>query len=197
MGAPVAPRKDPVPAPTPDDLHVLADALWRSLDPDDPRAIRYSAAASAILAGAPVGPKRAVKWITTLHRYESHWRVAGRTPRENTRARTTLTDEERRLGEWARYQRRFEDQLNAYQRARLDVSPAFEWDPLERVWRTRFIACVQFVEATGTLPRLRADDGAEFVLARWLGRQLHRLQTGALEQQRATDLHRLLRLRHH
>lgn len=109
--------------------------------------------------------------------------------------KATLTDEERNLGEWARYQRRFEDRLNAYQRARLDVSPAFDWDPLEHIWNERFAACVAFFEKTGTLPRLNAADTAEFTLARWLGRQLHRLKTGRLEQKRADALHRLLRLR--
>ncbi len=91
--------------------------------------------------------------------------MLGRAPRENTRARTTLGDEERRLGEWARYQRRFEDQLNAYQRARLDVSPAFDWDPLESVWRTNLAACVTFVKDMGDLPRLNGEDAREFALA--------------------------------
>lgn len=102
-------------------------------------------------------------------------------------------DEERHLGEWARYQRRFEGGLNAYQRARLDVSPAFEWDPLDRAWNERFEECERFVAAHRTLPRLHAADRAEFVLARWLGRQLLRLRNGRLERARTQKLLRLIR----
>lgn len=193
MGAPPAPWKDPVPTPTPADLHARADAIWRLAYPNDVGADIYSAAAAALLEGLSARSQRAAKWVQTLHRYEDHWRERGHAPRENTRARHTLSPEERRLGEWGRYQRRFEDQLNAYQRARLDVSPAFEWDPLERLWRERFDACSRFVDQTHALPRLSADDREEFVLARWLGRQLHRLQDGALEVSRAEDLNRLLR----
>ncbi|WP_448711954.1 hypothetical protein [Microbacterium profundi] len=109
----------------------------------------------------------------------------------------SLSAEERNLGEWARYQRRFEDQLNAYQRARLDVSPAFEWDPLEALWRARFIECLSFVQANRRLPRLHADERVEFVLARWLGRQMQRLQTGRLDQKRTDELQGLLRFSRH
>jgi hypothetical protein len=181
--------------PTPEDLHVRADALWRRAGAEDSAAERYARAAWLILHGRPVSHRRAANWVSTLHRYEDHWREAGRAPRENTRAKSTLPDDERNLGEWARYQRRFEDRLNAYQRARLDVSPAFDWDPLEHIWHQRFDACVVFLEQTGALPRLNAEDTAEFALARWLGRQLHRLQTGRLDKKRTDALHRLLRLR--
>lgn len=193
MGALPAPRKDPVPTPTPADLHARADAIWRPVCPGDAGANIYSATAAAMLAGTAVRSPRAAKWVHSLDRYEDHWRERGHAPRENTRARHTLPPEERRLGEWGRYQRRFEDQLNAYQRARLDVSPAFEWDPLGRQWRERFAACVRFVDRRGTLPRLSASDREEFALARWLGRQLFRLQAGSLDEARVHELHRLLR----
>ncbi|WP_409264088.1 helicase associated domain-containing protein [Microbacterium aquimaris] len=182
-----------MPTPTtPEALHSLADALWRTTAPDDIDAVHYARTAALVVAGNPRVPRRAARWLVALHRYEAHWSRVGRAPRENTRARDTLGDDERRLGEWARYQRRFEERLNAYQRARLDVSPAFEWDPLERAWRTQYAACVRFVVETGNLPRLHATDPAEFRLARWLGRQLRRLQTGKLERTRAKDLNRLL-----
>lgn len=187
------PRKDPVATPTADDLHASADALRQSTDPNDCGAKAYAAAASAMLNGQPVTFRRAANWLSALQRYEDHWRRHGHAPRENTRARHTLTAEERRLGEWGRYQRRFEEQLNAYQRARLDVSPAFEWDPLGRLWRKSFAACVRFLNERGTLPRLNSSDLIEFRLARWLGRQLRRLQSGALDQTHAQDLNRLLR----
>ncbi|MFD7871517.1 hypothetical protein ACFV3I_13595 [Microbacterium sp. NPDC059771] len=183
-----------MPSPTPEDLHAQADALWRSTNPADPSADSFAQAVELVLTGRTGAPRRVANWVQALHRYEGHWGENERSPRENTRARDTLPADERRLGEWARYQRRFADQLNGYQHARLDVSPAFEWDPLETLWQTRFMACATFVRINRRLPRLHADDRAEFLLARWLGRQLHRLQTGRLEQTRADDLHRLLRI---
>lgn len=183
-----------MPSPTPAELHAQADALWRSIRPDDPAAVHYAEAALMLLSGRPGSQRRASKWISALHRYEEHWHEVGHAPREKTRVMASLPAVERNLGEWARYQRRFEDQLNAYQWARLEVSPAFEWDPLEILWRVRFIECVTFVQANRRLPRLHAGDRGEFVLARWLGRQMHRLQTGRLDQKRSEELHGLLRL---
>lgn len=113
-----------MPASTSADLHAHADALWRSTHPGDLAAARYADAAALLLSARPGAHRRATKWLSALHRYEDHWRDVGHTPREKTRAMASLSAEERNLGEWARYQRRFEDQLNAYQRARLDVSPA-------------------------------------------------------------------------
>lgn len=120
-----------MPLPRPEDLHAQSDALWRSTNLADPAADRFAQAVELVLAGQAAAPRRVANWMQALHRYERHWGENGRSPRENTRARDTLPADERRLGEWARYQRRFEDQLNGYQHARLDVSPAFEWDPLE------------------------------------------------------------------
>lgn len=186
-----------MPSLTPAELHTRADALWRSTHPDDPVAERYAEATALLFNGRSGAQRRATNWVSTLHRYEDYWRVVGHTPREKTRAMASLPAEERNLGEWARYQRRFEDQLNAYQRARLDLSPAFEWDPLETLWRARFIECMTFVQANRRLPRLHADDRVEFALARWLGRQLLRLQDGRLDQKRTEKLHDLLRLSRH
>jgi len=173
-------------------LHALADTIWRATDPDNTAAARYADAAAAHLAGAPGRHVRATNWITTLHRYEQFWDAHGRTPRENTRARHTLTDDERHLGEWARYQRRYEERLNLYQRARLEVSPAFEWDLRAANWHRNLTSCHLHLLRTGTLPRLNGDDPIEFALARWLGRQLRRLQQGQLDSAHAVQLNRLL-----
>lgn len=108
--------------PSLEELHAQADALWRSIQPDDPAAEMYTEAVTSLHAGESVTQRRATKWITTLHRNEDHWWATGHTPRENTRARSTLADEDRTLGEWARCQRRFEDQPNSYQRARLGMT---------------------------------------------------------------------------
>ncbi len=153
-------------ASTPAELHAEAERLRQAEMPGDPVADRFAAAVTLVLDGQDVAQRRTANWISSLHAYEDHWRDLGRAPRENTRARETLTDEERHLGEWARYQRRFEGGLNAYQRARLDVSPAFEWDPLDRVWNERFEACERFVTAHRKLPRLHAADRTEGTAAR-------------------------------
>ncbi len=129
-------------------------------------------------------PKRAVNWVQTLHRYEDFWGVNGRSPRENTRNRDDLPDNERRMGEWARYQRRFSSRLTAYQVIRLDVSPAFQWEPQDAAWRLRLEECVAHVSATGQLPYLSSRSGAEFALARWLGRQLRDRRAGVLTEDR-------------
>lgn len=175
-----------------DHLHALADSIWRATDPDNSAAARYARAVIAHLTGAPVRQVRATNWITSLHQYEQFWDAHGRTPRENTRARHTLPDDERHLGEWARYQRRYEERLNPYQRARLEVSPAFEWDLRAANWHRNLTACHLHRLRTGTLPRLNGDDPIEFALARWLGRQLRRLQTGHLDPTHTEQLNTLL-----
>lgn len=173
-------------------LHTLATDIWRATQPDDPAATPYAQAERAFIYGESVSHRRAARWISSLHRYESFWDEHDRPPRENTRARHTLPGEERRLAEWARYQRRFEQRLNAYQRARLEVSPAFEWDPRMVHWQRRLVACHEHRRLTGDLPRLDSSDAAEFALARWLGRQLGRLQRGELGPAQAAQLNALL-----
>lgn len=173
-------------------LHALAQTLAHSTHPDDPAAARYAEAARRHLASEPIVHIRATKWITTLHRYELFVDEHGRTPRENTRARHTLHDDERHLGEWGRYQRRYEQQLNAYQRARLEVSPAFEWDLRAANWHRNLTACHLHRLQTGQLPRLNGEDATEFALARWLGRQLRRLQRRQLEDEQDRQLNALL-----
>jgi len=177
---------------TPDELHELADAARRAIGPDDPHSLRYSEAAADVIAGRPARYPRATNWIMALHAYEKFTSDHGRWPRENTRARHTLGSAERHLGEWARFQRRFEDRLNTYQWGRLDVSPAFEWDPHATIWSTRLAACRDHQRLTGQLPRLNGADPTEFALARWLGRQLLSLQKGRLDAAKAQQITRLL-----
>ncbi|WP_251449382.1 hypothetical protein [Microbacterium sp. Marseille-Q6648] len=173
-------------------LHAMADAIWRAADPGDTAAARYAAAAEHFLSGVPVVYVRPTKWILTLRAYERFWEQHDRTPRENTRARSTLPAAERHLGEWARYQRRFEEHLNGYQLGRLEVSPAFVWDLRGANWHRHLIACHAHRAESGQLPRLNADDTEEFALARWLGRQLRRLQLGNLTPAQTRQLSLLL-----
>lgn len=177
---------------TPETLHALARTIWLSSDPADTSAERSADAVERLLTGHPPTSARATKWITTLHAYEAFWNETGRTPRENTRARSTLTDQERRLGEWGRYQRRFEERLDTYQRARLEMSPAFVWDLRGATWNRHLAAAHAHRHRTGALPRLNSADPHEFALARWLGRALRDLHDRTLAAERADQIHHLI-----
>jgi len=171
---------------SPRTLYIFASALWAETGDEDQLSVLYEAAEEKTTrdSGAPV-PARQLRWILRLHTYEEFWAENGRSARENTRNRATLPADERRLGEWARYQRRFEAELSRYQRLRLDVSPAFDWDPQEASWQKNMNACLSFLDRTGSLPRLDSTNRRQFALARWLARQFRLVQTGALPAVRA------------
>lgn len=159
----------------------------------DDAAHQYALADARLSAGVSEGLlRRAHNWLFRLHRYEQFWNERGRTPRERTRDITTLPDEERRLGEWAARQRRFEHGLTTYQRARLDVSPAFEWDPWDAQWHRNLTACGDLLSRSGRLPALSAEGSSEHALARWLGRQLRANQSRRLAPSRQKALAELL-----
>lgn len=183
---------------SPIELHEKARTLWFQVGDVDPESEQYETAdhrrASGAEANRAVGFRRSANWADALHRYEEFWRANEHTPRENTRNRSTLPNNERRLGEWARHQRRFDDRLTAYQRIRLDVSPAFEWDPHESRWRINLAASIQHVQTNGRLPRLTSADPAEFALGRWLGGQLRQLKSGTLSRDREAHINALLAL---
>jgi hypothetical protein len=178
--------------------------LWRAAgrrsDRDDERSIesqRYIDAERRLvgdLEHSTTVDRRPMNWVVTLHRFEAFTRAEGRTPRENSRIRGSIPGPERRLGEWARYQRRFEDGLCAYQRARLDVSPHFVWDIGNAAWKSRYDSCVTFRVLHARLPLLTNRDNDEFALARWLGRQLKARQLGTLSLERSARIDRLLGL---
>ncbi|PPL18639.1 hypothetical protein [Microterricola pindariensis] len=180
---------------TPAQLHAHAAALWQAAEPDDTSA--HYERADGFVAGVfgELGtgfPRRPLNWARSLHRYEHHGREGGRAPRENTRDRSQLPPDERRMAEWARYQRRFSDTLCRYQQIRLDLSPVFQWDPHQAAWQMRLHECKLHRVRTGGLPYLNQDDPHEFALARWLGRQFRQLQYGTLSAGRALALSRLL-----
>ena len=135
---------------------------------------------------------RQLSWVGKLHTYEEFTRQHGRAPRENTRNREALPAEERRMGEWARYQRRRGEHLCSFQKARLEMSPAFQWDPQEAAWDAQFNACVKHATRCGRLPILNSADPVEFASARWLGRQLRQLKLGTLRLGRAERIRELL-----
>ncbi|GAB3141814.1 helicase associated domain-containing protein [Marisediminicola antarctica] len=176
---------------TPAGLCLKAFTIWQAEDASDSSLAYWMVDndfSNAQGISARPHSKHAVKWVSSLHRYEAFWRADGRSPRENTRNLTTLPTSERRLGQWGRYQRRFEENLCRYQEIRLDVSPAFKWDPHEEGWRARFDACTNHRSSTGRVPYLNSNDPIEFALARWLGRQMRQLQRGTLMATRAARL---------
>lgn len=180
---------------TPRTLYLHASILWGAIADTDPRSARYESAEKHISrCSAGSVPARQHRWITQLHVYEQFWSENGRTARENTRDRSSLPAEERRLGEWARYQRRKRADLCIYQTIRLDVSPAFEWDPQTAAWNSNYSACRRHLVATGALPILDATDPDQFALARWLGRQLDLRRRHLLPPPRAAHVDSLMDL---
>jgi hypothetical protein len=185
----------------PQRVHTAAVKLWKTEHPDDPVSYRDVDAGYSIAfapsKGAGPSSKRALAWAQRLRSYEDFCQVARRTPRENTRNRASLPAEERRLAEWARYQRRFEGHLSNFQRVRLDLSPAFEWDPVGSAWARRFSECRMQINELHRLPYLNSADPQEFALARWLNRQLRRQLAGALSAHQSAALAELIGSAHH
>lgn len=180
---------------TPRNLYMRSSTLWDAIVDSDPRSARYESAEKGIILNStrPI-PSRQRRWITQLHTYEMFWIEHGRSAREKTRNRSSLPEDERRLGEWARYQRRNRTDLCIYQTIRLDVSPAFEWDPQTAAWDGNFAACHRHVLATGSLPILDTRDPDQFALARWLVRQLDLRQRHLLLPDRERQLSSLLHM---
>jgi hypothetical protein len=178
---------------SPRSLYLFASTVWAQSAQRDERSPLYESAEERLTreSGAHL-PARQKRWITQLHEYEAFWGSFERSPRENTRDRTSLPAVERRLGEWGRYQRRFKSDLSTYQRIRLDVSPAFDWDPQEAGWWRQQNACVAHVKRTGLLPTLDPTDLEQFALARWLSRQLRLIQSGTIAPKRGAAIRRLL-----
>jgi hypothetical protein len=183
--------------PTSIDLYRSATEQWKRAEETSARSLAMNLAEfSAVQLNEETSvptSRLATKWVRALLYYEQFWRVNGRAPRENSRSRDSVPVDERRRGEWARYQRRFVESLSPYQQVRLDVSPAFEWDPLDAQWRNQLNACVLFVIGQNRLPTLNSRDPEEFRAARWLARQLRASHRRTLAPDRAAALTDLLR----
>jgi hypothetical protein len=173
---------------TPKQLHEKALDLWKASGDLNPESELYAAADAEIATASD--PKTITSnghpqdWALTLLRYEEFWRSARFAPRENTRNRETLPVSEARLGYWARYQRRFRENLTRFQEIRLDVSPAFVWDPWGEVWEENYRTCADIVDRTGKLPWLSGTDQDLFDSARWLNRQLLLMKNSLLDRDR-------------
>lgn len=178
------------------DLHERAVSEFE-LGGSDPTGTPFLEAERLFLARAARSSstisKRAINWTSKLYRYELFTAENGRTPRENTRNRASLPADERRLGEWAGYQRRMQDRLNKFQWIRLDLSTAFEWEPHDTHWQVRSAEYRAHLDSTGRQPFFNSEDPREFRLARWVARQLYLLRSGNLGAERAIQFETLIR----
>lgn len=181
----------------PKELHARALALYTQGGDGDERSALYAQADERVANGiSPLrraGTKRPANWAAGLHKYEDFWREYCRRPREHTRNGATLRPGESRMGAWATYQRKFEDNLCRYQKIRLDISPAFDWDIHDGDWQRTFDGWISQGQKTGRRPYLNGSDEIEFGRARWHNRQLRQLQDGTLSASRAKRIAETLR----
>jgi hypothetical protein len=82
--------------------------------------------------------------------------------------------------------------LCEYQRIRLDISPAFDWDIHEGDWQTNLDGYIGHFQSLGRRPYLNKFDPIEFERARWFGRQLLHLKNGTLSESRAIRISAIL-----
>ena len=186
-----------MPEPTPLELHHHALNL---LGAHADAALALDILAGGTVAGGKPSPdthgeKLAYRWARELLAFENFVTEHGRTPRESAYA-GTIPRFERRLAGWARYQRRFPGRLSRFQFLRLEVSPAFRWDPQEATWFDTLVECNQFLVGAGSLPRLHQANPTEKRLARWLNRQLRYQRSGTLPPTRAAAIDLLLQSAH-
>jgi hypothetical protein len=181
------------------EVHERAETWWRANKPTDTESERDEAAGQAVSFDAPIvwdgSTSRAMNWARSLDAYETFWRTSlpRHAPRENTRIRSSLHQAERNGGEWARYQRRFHNRLSEFQKIRLDLSPAFQWDPVEAAWMAHLEECRRHYAVVQRFPFLNGSDPVELHLARWLNYQLRQKHRGRLVLARAAALDRFLR----
>ena len=181
------------------ELHERAATCWRVSTHTDTESERDDAAGWAVAFNAPIAwdgsTSLAMNWARSLDAYETFWRTSlpRHAPRENTRISSSLSQAERNGGEWARYQRRFHNRLSEFQKIRLNLSPAFQWDPVEAAWMVHLDECRLHYAAVQRLPFLNGSDPVELHLARWLNYQLRQKRSGQLAPARAAALERFLR----
>ncbi|WP_111720319.1 hypothetical protein [Homoserinimonas sp. OAct 916] len=172
--------------------------MWEKATADDLYATVYVDAGLLVSLNGERQPGRkfqlAAQWAAQLFLYELFWRTHGRRPRERTSSKKGVPTEERRLANWARYQKPLKEDLTEFRRIRLDISPAFAWEPSERNWADKLEACIRHVQNTRQLPRLNPDDPEEWALARWFKRELKKLKEGTLPRERVVPLAALIAL---
>lgn len=142
----------------------------------------------------PAARDRPAVWVRTVRLLHAFTVREGRLPRENNRlGRQEITDEERRLAEWVRYQRRPATRASHcdYQRRRLEAVPGFRWDPIGQAWMTNLEAYRVFTAARRRAPSSRSLDAGERRLAVWAAKQRFHRKRGRLAAGRVAALNRL------
>lgn len=125
-------------------------------------------------------PRRApLNWVTRMHELEHFQMVNDRLPSRGAR-----DSKERALAAWARRQRDRDDHT-VFQRARLDVSPAFTENSHDAAWLARAARLRDVILTTGEPPRWLDSDPEQYRLREWWTRQLHQLRYGALAPHQA------------
>lgn len=140
----------------------------------------------------PVVPDvRIVQWLATMSLLERFVDREKRLPRENRRLpREEISNEERALADWVRYQRRSAsvERHSQYQQLRLQFVPGFKWAPKEQHWNSVLADFEQFVDHHGRAPRYRSDDTDEKALAAWASKQRTAMRAGKLSPLRIAKL---------
>ncbi|MCY7286945.1 MAG: helicase associated domain-containing protein [Cryobacterium sp.] len=159
---------------------------------DDERSLRYFAVEDALRSGRAVDERNRLitDWVDSLLKFEVFAHREGRLPRENNRlARDEISETERTLTGWSRYQRRPAARAAhcRYQALRLESIPGFRWDPLEQQWRDMCDAYFRFVALHGA-PALRRPEPHERSLAGWAARQRRAHALGNLSPARVAEL---------
>jgi len=84
---------------------------------------------------------------------------------------------------WVKNQRRAN--LCAFQIARLNDLPGWQWEPREDAWQQRLTRLMAFRANHGRSPRIRSADPSERALALWHARQRRGLRERVLPYTRA------------
>ena len=165
----------------------------RRLTPDQQRSLCFYESE----IGESTGKHKAVRlsgWIASVQLLDAFVARENRWPRENNKLpREAISDEERSLVEWVRYQRRdaTRERHCEYQRERLEAIPGFSWDRDTDFWNQMFHDFARFVGVNRRVPRQRSEDPAERQLATWATRQRKLLRKGLMDPERAKALAQL------
>jgi hypothetical protein len=166
----------------------------RSLTPDQARSLSYYFTELSLIhdpGSAAVAGDRVMTWSTSVLALDAFVHAEKRMPRENNRLPRDETPQvERRLADWATYQRTpaTRAQHCDYQRRRLSVIPGFSWSPLDDRWWEAYREYRAFITAHGRAPRYRSEEQDEKRLAAWAAKQRWRHRRSVLPGERSQAL---------
>ena len=83
------------------------------------------------------------------------------------------TDDDYRLGQWVKDQRRAKDKMDPVRRQRLEALPGWSWDPFSDQWEDGFSHLKQFSDREGhcRVPQGYKTDDDDYRLGAWVSRQ--------------------------